>query len=217
MLTEEEWNRAFELTVPTLSLGIGILSVGLAIMSLQRSLAQRVYYEDGQYLVAVRYPWELHDIRSFVTPDDPAVQEVYSEVGPDAWALYDWVCREVDYRRDFGEFFQWPGETIAIRQGDCEDTSNLLTSLLRCRGIDAYTVLGNYQGYGHAWTAQNGFIYETTYTRAMPVPDPEDYQGLVAFNNFEVIESYPGALAEVFSLGRNEATKLNLVAEALGA
>jgi hypothetical protein len=175
----------------------------------------RVYYEDGQYLIAVRYLGQWDDIRSFVQPESPDVVAIYSEVGPDSWSLYDWVCRNIDYRRDIGEFWAFPSETLR-GMGDCEDTSNVLTSLLCCGGINAYTVIGDYQGYGHAWVDRGGQIYETTYIQARPVPDPEHYTPYCLFNDREMIELWPGALEDIFSLRRNEGTKLNLMAQAIG-
>jgi len=214
--TEEEWNRAFEYIVPTVSLGVGTLSVVLATMALSRadSLGRRAYHLDGQYLVSVRYPGQWHDIREFIQPNNPDVMAIYSQYGPDPWILYNFVCRNIDYRRDVAEFWQTPSETLR-GYGDCEDSANLLTSLLRCGGINAYTVLGGYQGYGHAWTAQNSFMYETTYTSARPITDPEDYRGYAHFNNEQVVELWPGALGELLELRRNEAAKLNLMAEAI--
>ncbi|GAJ18304.1 unnamed protein product, partial [marine sediment metagenome] len=96
--------------------------------------------------------------------------------------------------------------------GDCEDTSLLLCSLLR-NAINAHVVLGSLQGYGHAWVVNEGQIYETTYTQAQPVPDPEHYIPFVLFDDQAVLELWPGALREVFNLTRNEALKLNLIAE----
>ncbi len=62
---------------------------------------------------------------------------------------------------------------------------------------------------------EGGQIYETTYTRARPVPDPQNYCPYLYFNDQVVIELWPGALSEVFDLGRDEAAKLNLIAEAV--
>lgn len=181
---------------------------------LSHSPSQRAYYQDGQYLVAVRYPGQWHNLQDFVQPHNPDVLAVYSQYGPDPWSLYDFVCRNIDYRRDVGEFWQIPSETLRGR-GDCEDTSILLTSLIRAGRMPGYTVLGNFQGYGHSWVTENGLIYETTYTRARPVPDPQNYCPYVCFNEREVIELWPGALGEVFALQRNEATKFNLIAQAI--
>ena len=217
MRTKEQWDRAFELTVPIASVGIGALSVALGIMALSGPrLGQRIYYEDGQYLVAVRYPGQWNELRDFVQPDNPDVIAVCSQIGPDVWGCLDWVCQNISYRRDIGEFWQTPSETLSKGQGDCEDSANLLTSLIRAGGApNCYVALGSLGGYGHAWCEHNGQILETTYTSARPVANPEDYQGLVAFNNCEVIESYPGALRDVFSIGRNEPVKLCLMAQAL--
>jgi len=201
---------------PAVSLAVGVLSAALATIALTRSgnLARRAYCQDGRYLVSVRYPGQWHDLRDFITPDDPAVLAVYSQVGQDAWQLFDFVCRHVSYKRDVGEMWQFPSETLARDQGDCEDTSFLLCSMLR-NFTNAQVVLGDYQGYGHAWVTNNGFMYETTYTQARPVPDPQDYTPLVLFDDQEVVELWSGALEELFALRRDEATKLNSMAQAL--
>ena len=217
MITEEQWDRAFELLLPTVSLGVATLSVVLGIMALRRagSLGRRTYSQDGSYLVSVRYPWQWNDIREFVQPDNPDVLAIYYQIGPDPWLLYDFVCREIDYRRDIrGEFWLTPSETLALAKADCEDTSILLCSLLR-NFTDAHVAIGEYQGYGHAWVAKGGQIYETTYTRAMPASDPEHYFPYCLFDEREVIELWTGAFGEIFALRRNEVAKLNLMAEVL--
>ncbi|GAI62143.1 unnamed protein product [marine sediment metagenome] len=217
MITAEEWDRLLERLAPVISIGIGGLSLVLGTMALMRAgpFGRRIYSQDGRYLVSVRYPGQWRDLREFVQPDNPDVLAVYSQIGPDPWSLYNFVCQNVQYVADIGEFWKSPSEVLASGTGDCEDSTNLLTSLLRCGGLNAYTALGEYQGYGHAWTVQNGFIYETTYTSARLVPDLEDYCPYILFDEKQIIELWPGALGEVFELGRNEATKLNLMAEAL--
>ena len=174
-------------------------------------LGTRVQYRDGLYYVAVRNPGEWHEIREFVERYNPHVQQIYQEVGPDTQLLLNWVCQNISYRRDIGEFWQLPSETIARVQGDCEDASILLASLLR-NFTNAYVVLGNYQGWGHAWVASEGEILEATYSEARAVPDPEAYCPYLYFSDQEVTELWPGALAEVFELRRNEIRKLNLMA-----
>ncbi len=213
---KEEWDRAFLRVLPVVSLGLGVASVAVAIITVGRSasLAQRVDYQDGQYLVSVRYPGQWYELRDFVQPGDPDIAAVYSQIGPDVWANLDFVCRNISYRRDRGEFWQFPSETLAQGEGDCEDSSLLLCSLLQ-NATDAYVVLGNYQDYGHAWCQLGGQILETTYTSARLVPDPENYCGYLYFNNRQVIELWPGALQEIFQVRRHEATKLNLMAAAL--
>lgn len=179
-------------------------------------LGSRVQYRDGLYYVAVRNPGEWHEIREFIQPASPDIIAFYSQIGPDVWSCLDFVCRNISYRKDVGEFWQLPSETIATGQGDCEDSAILLTSLLK-NFTNAYVFLGNYQGWGHAWVAsEDGEILEASYTEAKAVPDPEDYCPYVYFSDREVIELWPGALREVFELRRREATKLNLMAAALG-
>ena len=171
----------------------------------------KVRYVDGRYFVAVRHLGQWHEIREFIQPFDPG------SIGApaDVWGCLDWVCRNISYRRDIGEFWQLPSETLANTEGDCEDSTFLLISMLRWF-TNAYAVLGSDYGWGHAWgTTEGGEILETTYTQAMIIPDPENYRPYVLFNEQEVIEMWPGALREVFELRRNEARKLNLIAAAL--
>lgn len=204
------------LIMPIVAAVIGALSLALGVMALTRSspLGQRVYYQDGRYLLAVRFPGQWYELRDFVQPDNPDVVALYSQIGPDVWGCHDFLCRNIDYRRDTDEHWQFPSETLR-GMGDCEDTSILLTSLLN-NFTNAYVVLGDYQGYGHAWCQLDGQVLESTYTEARPVPDPGNYEPLVLFNNVEVYELYPGALADIFTLRRDEAAKLNLMAGVLG-
>lgn len=212
LTTKEAWDKAFEQSVPIVSAGIGTLSLVVGIITLSRAnLGQRVYYEDGQYLVAVREPGQWNNICDFIQPHNPDVIAAYFQYGPTPWNLFDLVCQSLSYRRDIGEFWQTPSETLARGEGDCEDSSILLTSLIRSGGYPVHTALGDYQGYGHAWCEYNGQILETTYTRARLTPDPQHYTPLVLFDERDLIELHPGALDELFSLQRNEELKLSLM------
>jgi len=191
---EEELVKGILPMVGVVTAVVVVFAVSVRVFAFGRRV-----YQDGRYLVSVRYPGQWHDVREFVQPNNPDVLAVYSGIGPDPWALYDWVCRNIDYRRDVGEFWQTPSETLASRLGDCEDTSLLLCSLLQ----NSHVALGSYRGYGHAWCEHNGQLMETTFTSARPVPDPEDYCPYVIFNDQEVIEFWPGALNEVFELRRD--------------
>jgi len=105
-----------------------------------------------------------------------------------------------------------PSETLR-GYGDCEDSSILLTSLIRAGGApNCYVALGSLGGYGHAWVLNNNEILETTYSSAQFVPNIAAYESMALFNDAEVLELYQGALQDVFSLRRDEATKLNLMA-----
>ena len=80
-----------------------------------------------------------------------------------ARTVWEWVVREVRYVGDEGsqrvrEFWQFPEETLALRQGDCEDTTVLLVSLLMAAGISPFcvrAVIGWLEdgagGTPHAW------------------------------------------------------------------
>ncbi|GAI41330.1 unnamed protein product [marine sediment metagenome] len=73
------------------AIGIGtVVIVGIALLG-QALTGRRVYAQDGQYLVSVRYPGQFNDIREFVQPQNPDVLAVYSQYGPGYWALYDFV------------------------------------------------------------------------------------------------------------------------------
>ena len=173
------------------------------------------YHKNGNYFVLVRYPGEWHEVRDFIMPSAPGVQRIYSRVGANIWDLFDFVARNFSYRRDIGEFWQFPEETIATKQGDCEDTSILLTSLLR-NFSNAYTVLGSYKNLAHAWVASHdGTILESTYTQARIVPDREEYRPYFLFNEEVAIELWPGALDQVFAINKSEGVKLSFMAQAL--
>lgn len=133
-----------------------------------------------------------------------------------AFNLWDWVCKNVSYRSDDGEFWYFPDEVIGQRKGDCDDSTLLLVSMLRrfYRPDRVYAVVGTYRGFGHAWVELDGEILETTYSYAHSVPDPQNYHAYTMFNDQEVIELWPGAMTKLFQLARNECQKLTLMAEA---
>jgi len=214
-MADKEDAELLKVLLPAVGISTAVIVVGTLLVRVF-ALGQRVYSQDGQYLVSVRYPGQWHDIREFVQPDNRDVLAIYSQIGPDAWSCLDFVCRNFSYLRDVGEWWSFPSETIERGDGDCEDSALLTCSLLK-NFNDGYVALGDYQGYGHAWCQVGGQIYETTYTRAQLVPDPEHYSPFVLFDDHDVIELWPGALGEVFELGRDEARKLDLMARVLEA
>lgn len=212
-MDDREWTEAARAIIPLFSLTVATMSLSLGFMRLGAT-GSRVRYQDGGYLTAVRGIGEWRDIRDFVQPHTPDIRQVYYELGASVDKCFDFVCRNISYRRDIGEYWQFPAETISRGLGDCEDTSNLLCSLLR-NFTDAYVALGGYRGLGHAWVEAGHAILESTYTWARPVADAQNYESLCYFNDVQVVERYPGALQQVFRLKRNEATKLNLIARDL--
>jgi len=104
--------------------------------------------------------WNVQDPRVFVTPCDPAVQATvnavtYGRVDPVKdedlrlylRMLFDWVSVNVKPSRDppypvlpgnpssgasfIDEVWQYPNETLSLRNGDCEDAATLLLSMVR--------------------------------------------------------------------------------------
>lgn len=135
-----------------------------------------------------------------------------------AFRLLDFVTRNVAYRTDNGEWWEFPDEVIRERISDCDGSAILLASMLRQAGYSpnrVYVVIGTWRGLGHAWVELDGEILETTYTSARPVVDTWNYQWLAAFNDVEVIERYPRATTRLFQLARNEGLKLRMMAEVI--
>ncbi len=189
MAVEKEELQIVKSILPAVAIGtVAVVGIGL----LGRAFTERrVYAQDGQYLVSVRYPGQRQNLQDFVQPDNPDVLAVYSQYGPDTWALYDFVCRNINYRRDWGEFWMTPSETLR-GYGDCEDSSILLTSLIRAGGApNCYVALGSLGGYGHAWVLNNNEILETTYSSAQFVPNIAAYESMALFNDAEVLRVIP--------------------------
>ncbi|WP_051285019.1 transglutaminase domain-containing protein [Nisaea denitrificans] len=133
----------------------------------------------------------LTDLREWVSPGthEEIIRTVRALDLPDkrgngsfdrrAHIVWSWVCREIGYVDDLGsqgsrEFWQFPSETIALRQGDCEDSAVLLATLLLASGISPFcvrVVIGFARIAGdlipHVWTIYkdekgNWRILETT-------------------------------------------------------
>lgn len=136
-----------------------------------------------------------------------------------AFRLLDYVCRNISYESDNGEWWEWPAATLCRKSGDCDDTSILLASMLRMAGYSpdrVYVCIGTYRGLKHAWVEFDGEVLETTYTAAGIVHDPYNYRWLAKFNDIPpAIERYPGAISRLFQLARDEGLKLVLMARNL--
>lgn len=156
-------------------------------------------------------------LRQFITPLEPEVQKVLSETGYDLTRCLDFVCKNIRYELHFREFLRVPGETLRAKAGDCKDSTFVFVSLAQNFDPDVWAVLGTYFGFPHAWGAKGNIIYETLYTSARPVLDPENYWPFYMFTDQQVIELWPDALSGIFSLREDEAQKLNLMAEVLEA
>ncbi len=121
-------------------------------------------YSEIIAFIETRFGLVEEDATQFVTPDDYYVGELVdwlvtpfnSSDWNKAWAdmqyMYTWVINNIEYSYDsplpvlpldlfeggdigwFGEFWQYPVETIYWERGDCEDQSLLLTSMIKNYG-----------------------------------------------------------------------------------
>jgi hypothetical protein len=106
-------------------------------------------------------------VKDFITPKDTAVENtilritdgwstisIWSEFCTDGKKMYDWVVDNIGYRRDglfpvlppetsgnieyVRDMWQFPNETLSLKEGDCEDMAVLLTSMMLSYGGEKY-------------------------------------------------------------------------------
>jgi len=107
----------------------------------------------------VNQKWNQINVEQFITPRDKAVRDIvytitsgwsdpsdWNEFWTDVLNMYYWVINNIKYNGlyqklpnnasedlDFcNEMWQFPDETLMLRQGDCEDMAILLCSMIRC-------------------------------------------------------------------------------------
>lgn len=136
-------------------------------------------------VVEKRYPGERLDIREFVRPYTPMVQELVARLGPrppiDYWRWvienirYPWgrddvmdIHQEGRYLRQDGsgflieqatnEFWEYPSEVLRDRTADCEGSAALLVSCLRhfFPPDQVFCTVGYWNGIGHVWATMIG-------------------------------------------------------------
>jgi peptidoglycan hydrolase CwlO-like protein len=115
----------------------------------------------------INHRWGLQNLETFITPEDSTVNTYVLGItggwsNPDDWdeywddlkAMYNWVVDNIEYRYDglypnlpddpsgavdyWKEMWQFPNETLDLRQGDCEDMAILLCSMIICYGDMQY-------------------------------------------------------------------------------
>jgi hypothetical protein len=119
---------------------------------------------------SVNQRWDHNDLERFITPSDPAVAKVVYQVTggsknqnqstlqywADIKAMYDWVVNNIHYRNDsltpmlpndpsgklqyIAEVWQFPNETLNMKEGDCKDMTVLLCSMIRYYNSLGYQV-----------------------------------------------------------------------------
>lgn len=160
----------------------------------------------------VRRDGQYHSIRELVQPDDPEVREiarVLMQADDFVGAAQDFVASFTTYRREIGDFWATPGETLEAQtlrreEGiefscDCDDMAILLCSILRnyIPPEDIYCAIGDWNGEGHMWVVMansNGDrVIEAT------APSSKRVKGnyrLYAIFNDQYAFSYPEGLRE---------------------
>jgi transglutaminase-like putative cysteine protease len=123
-------------------------------------------YNQLRYQINLRS--QHYDITKFITPNDPSVQQIVNQVtggwsNPSDWnefwtdvkSMYDWVATNTEWRADIEYFpvlpsslsgsvtyakdvWQFPNETLSMKEGDCEDMAILLCSMIRCYNGEKY-------------------------------------------------------------------------------
>jgi hypothetical protein len=108
------------------------------------------------------------DIKSYVRTSPGANWELFqsrSEGSFDhrAHLIAEYVSEKIAYKAARQDFWQFPDETLWVKEGDCEDRALLVASLLLASGVSGYNVrvaLGKlrvskksakYRNYDHAW------------------------------------------------------------------
>jgi len=149
----------------------------------------------------VRHDGQYHPIRQLVTPDDPEVREiarVLIQAEDYISACQDFVNSFTTYRREIGDYWATPRETIQAQtlrrelgiefSCDCDDSSILLCSLLRnyIGPEDVFCAVGEWNGGGHMFVVMLGEdkkdrIIESTASSKKPVRG--NYRVLALFND----------------------------------
>ena len=147
------------------------------------------------FVVRKRFPGEEWDIRQFVQPLTPGVRRIAARLPKENFvrAAWEWVVKNIRYpygpretedrhtleayikpdgsprfRVTVDDFWSFPAETLAFGEGDCEDATFLLVSILRTRlpADMVYATIGIFKNFGHAWvTVMDGktpLVLETT-------------------------------------------------------
>ena len=127
-------------------------------------IARKYAHLDGEERVIELWRYVCEEIRypfdTLGNPDDTHRLQ--------AFPLRNYPLIGKTYRIDRSnlDFWQLPAETLAWGIGDCEDTSTLLCSLLRCDNLcspnEVFVDCGLVGGWGHAWVNYRGYILETT-------------------------------------------------------
>ena len=112
-------------------------------------------------LADVRYDGKYHSIKQLVQPYEPTVKAVADILvrAPDfISAAQPFVDSFTSYKRESGDYWRTPVETLVAHVGDCDDKAILLCSILRnyMRPDQVYCAFGTWKGIGHMWVVVPG-------------------------------------------------------------
>lgn len=109
----------------------------------------------------------------YINPESPEVNMAVNEITyagssdeAKAKAAWDYVYENVDYR--LSAEWKLPGQTLTEGEGDCEDVTFLIASMLPNMGVDeSYIVLGylifpDGRREEHTWNEVNGKVVDAT-------------------------------------------------------
>ncbi|MFH1485761.1 MAG: hypothetical protein ABIH46_06800, partial [Chloroflexota bacterium] len=158
----------------------------------ETELGLRLYPDLG---AKVRNDGRRYSVRSLVQPQSPLVgpvAEVLHQANDFIVAAWDFVHQFTTYKREVGEFWALPDEMLEARKGDCDDSSILLCSILRCYlPADAvYCAVGTWQNgrsaEGHMWVVMEGDDGEDRTLESTASPEVQlhgSYDILTLFND----------------------------------
>lgn len=116
-------------------------------------------------LANVRYDGKYHSIKSLVKPDDAMVKDVARQLiqSKDFISVsQQFVNSFTTYKREIGDYWRTPDETLDEQSGDCDDKAILLCSILRnyMPADQVYCAYGLWtqenESEGHMWVVVEG-------------------------------------------------------------
>lgn len=198
----------------------------------------------NEICVTKRYGQDELDVREFIRPHTLMVRRLMRQLsGLTERQLWAWVVQHIQYpwgnslEEDFHQearyvtrdgrfrfvnqtrdFWNYPSETLRDREGDCDDSAILLTSMLRYKlsANDVFCTIGTYATYGHMWVSVKrpwGWeVFETTMPRMLGknqyIREEGPYKPIIRFNDQLAFRVGAGAIPETVRDPRKRAAIL---------
>ena len=80
------------------------------------------------------------DLRIFCTKDNTLPSYHTGSNDDKALLCYSYIVRNIMYKAESGEFWQFPFETFKLKTGDCEDQSILMSDMMLMSGIPYWRI-----------------------------------------------------------------------------